>query len=106
MLVVDTFCLDYVGDWACIWPLLVIEQSPNGVFVVISICLCLSGVRLRGRDVQLAGVATHYVDDNKVCLCVRSDWFLVKRTAFERLETWSHACCLQVQTVWQRLVQC
>ena len=42
-------------------------------------------MRLKGRDVQLAGVATHYVDSDKVC-------------AFECLVKWN-LCTLVVRLV-------
>lgn len=32
----------------------------------LGVYLALTGFRLKGRDVQLAGVATHYVDSNQV----------------------------------------
>ena len=36
----------------------------------LGIYLALTGFRLKGRDVHHAGVATHFVQSNKVCWAV------------------------------------
>jgi len=35
----------------------------------IGIYLALTGARLKGRDVQKVGIATHFVESSEVCIC-------------------------------------